>query len=93
MVRPCKKRCIRHQQNIRFFKPAGVPARELEFIEIQADELEAMRLVDVENMDQEQAAERMQISRATVGRLLARGRTKLVTSIVTGKGFAIANTV
>ena len=64
------------------FKPIGIPAKDLPKIELQEDELEALRLCDLEDLTQEEAGLRMGISRGTVQRLLESGRKKVVKSIV-----------
>ena len=66
-----------------------VPA-ELERVILSRDEIEAMYLCDAENLSQEEAGQRMGISRGTVQRLLAQGRKKTVEAIVLGKAFSIA---
>jgi predicted DNA-binding protein (UPF0251 family) len=48
-------------------------------------ELEALRLVDKQNLTQEQAAERMQISRGTLWRIMQQARKKLITALNSGK--------
>ena len=68
-----------------FFEPPGWR----EEVIITDDELEAMRLVDYAGMKQEEAAEKMGVSRATVWRLLERGRKKLVEAVLFGKRIRI----
>ncbi len=89
MPRPHCRRWIGHQPPVVLYKPAGIPARILETIEIRMDELEAMRLVDAEGMNQAEAADKMKVSRATVGRLLASGRSKTAAALTSGKALAI----
>lgn len=72
-----------------FFKPAGVPARELEQIFVQVDEIEALRLTDLLGLSQEQAAERLGVSRQTVGRVLEEARSKVADALVNGKALII----
>ena len=71
------------------FKPAGVPARELEQLPLAVDELEAIRLVDLEGLNHEQAASVMGVSRQTIGRVLERGRAKVAEALVGGKAILI----
>lgn len=73
------------------FKPAGIPTSKLEKVIIYDDELEAMRLCDVEGLTQEQAGEKMGISRGTVQRLLESGRRKLITAIIDKKAVLFQN--
>ncbi len=56
---------------------------------LQASELEAMRLVDSEGLDQEEAGQRMEISRGTVWRLLQSGRKKVVTALTENRPLTI----
>ena len=66
------------------FKPTGTPLCDLEKIQLQVDELEALRLCDLEGLAQEQAGQRMGVSRGTVQRLLASGRKKTTRALVNG---------
>ena len=72
-----------------FFKPSGIPLAALEVIDLGHDELEAMRLCDFEDLDQEQAAGKMNISRGTVQRLLYSGRKKILDAVVNAKALKI----
>lgn len=71
------------------FKPAGIPARELEEVVVTLDELEAIRLADVEGLYQEAAAARMAVSRPTFGRILDGARRKVADALVRGKALRI----
>lgn len=73
------------------YKPAGTPLKELEMVMLEHDELEALYLCDGQEMNQEQAGEKMGVSRGTVQRLLSRGRKKLVTSLVGMKALAMSS--
>ena len=66
-------------------KPHGVPASDLDAIELQLDELEAIRLGDMDGLYQEEAAAEMGISRATFGRLIGQARRKVANALVNGK--------
>ena len=72
-----------------FFKPQGVPMGNVEIVELSADELEAMRICDIEDLEQEKAAEKMGISRGTVQRLLYSGRKKVAQALLSGKAIHI----
>lgn len=89
MPRPKKSRWIACQPGVSFFKPQGVPMRMLEQVDLEMDELEAMRLADCEGLNQEEAAKRMNISRATFGRIVAQGRQKIADALVHGKAIRI----
>jgi predicted DNA-binding protein (UPF0251 family) len=73
------------------FKPAGTPLTEIECVEIFLDELEAVRLCDLEDKTQEAAGEKMGISRGTVQRLLYRGRKKIIDALVHSKALIVRN--
>jgi predicted DNA-binding protein (UPF0251 family) len=55
---------------------------ELALIRLGPDELEAMRLCDLDDHDQTSAGKRMQVSRGTVQRLLTSGRRKVVSALL-----------
>jgi predicted DNA-binding protein (UPF0251 family) len=67
------------------FKPAGRPGHALEQVTLSLDELEAVRLADLEELYQEEAARRMEVSRQTFGNIVASGRRKLADCVVHGK--------
>jgi len=90
MPRPRLARHVGFNPNVTYFKPAGVRAYELEQITISIDELEAVRLKDYEELDQSQAAEKMNISQPTFHRLLLSARKKLADAVVNGKAINIA---
>ncbi len=89
MPRPLIKRCVGALPRSTFFKPAGVPAQELEQLVITLDEFEAIRLVDREGLSHEQAAAAMGVSRQTVGRVIERARGKVAEALVAGKAISI----
>ena len=89
MSRPCKRRRIRGNPNSNYFKPAGIPIRELKETELEIAEFEAIRLVDFQETSQEKAAEQMQISQPTLSRILASARKKIADSIINGKAIKI----
>ena len=89
MPRPFKSRCINAQPLSVVYKPAGVPARQLEWVTLHLDEFETIRLLDHVGMDQEQAAAQMGISRPTVTRIYASARKKIATAIVLGQAICI----
>jgi len=71
------------------FKPAGCPARQMDWVLMTVDEYEALRLVDGDGLEQAEAAEQMGVSRPTVTRILARARAKLAQMIRSGAALAI----
>ena len=89
MPRPPIERAVGGVPRVTLFKPAGVPGRDLEQLPLAIDELEAIRLVDLEGLSHEQAAAAMGVSRQTVGRVLERGRAKVAEALVDGKAILI----
>lgn len=89
MVRPRKERRCRKFDGDRVMKPRGIPMTEVEVIHLQLDELEAMRLCDVEGLEQITAGKRMRVSRGTVQRLLKSGREKTVRAILESAALVI----
>jgi predicted DNA-binding protein (UPF0251 family) len=67
------------------FKPQGIPARDIEEVVVPIEGLEALRLSDLERLDQETAAARMNISRQTFGRILSEARGLVAEALVMGK--------
>jgi len=82
MARPEKLRTISCMGQRRGFKPVGVPAAELAVETLRIDELEAIRLADLEGLYQEAAAERMGVSRPTFSRILARARSAVARALI-----------
>ena len=62
---------------------------DLEVVVMRAEELEAMKLVDMEGMSQMEAATKMQVSQPTLCRLLMSGRGKVAEALVNGKAITI----
>lgn len=89
MPRPICPRRITHRPPAVYFKPAGIPLRELQEVALAADELEAVRLVDVENLYHTDAAKRMRVSRQTFDRIVKRGRQKIAQALVNGQALRI----
>ena len=89
MSRPQCCRWIAGRPIASVFHPAGIPARKLDEIVLALDEFEAIRLADLEGLYQEQAAERMSISRATFGRILAAAHRKVAEALAHGKTLKI----
>lgn len=89
MPRPCKNRNICHTPDVGFFKPQGVPMRMLDVVALKHDELEAIRLSDLEGLYQADAAERMGVSRQTFGNIIASARKKIADALVNTKAIQI----
>jgi predicted DNA-binding protein (UPF0251 family) len=80
-----KCRRVEHEPEYTCFKPAGVPQRDLDEVILTVEELEAIRLKDMENLEQEDCAERMQVSRPTFVRILNSARAKIADALLRGK--------
>ncbi|HBH87923.1 MAG TPA: hypothetical protein DDY17_10050 [Syntrophaceae bacterium] len=89
MARPRNCRRVACLPESRYFKPRGIPLSALEEINLTIDEFEAIRLADLEGLYQEQAAERMNISRQTFGRIIGSAHRKLAEVLVEGKALKI----
>ncbi|UCF93903.1 MAG: DUF134 domain-containing protein [Desulfobacterales bacterium] len=89
MPRPIKVRHVSCYPEANYFKPRGIPFVELEEIVLSTDELEAVRLADLECLYQEQAAGRMNISRQTFGNIVRSAHRKIADALVNGKALKI----
>ena len=89
MSRPQCCRRIAGRPIASVFHPAGVPVQGLVGIVLTLDEFEAIRLADLEGLYQEQAAERMSVSRPTFGRILAAAHRKVAEALAHGKALKI----
>ena len=74
-----------------YFKPAGIPVRDLEEIPLAADELEALKLCDMDMLYREEAALRMGISRQTLDRVVRSARKKVAGALVHGMALRIGS--
>ncbi|MBP2675092.1 MAG: hypothetical protein H6Q84_1932 [Deltaproteobacteria bacterium] len=89
MARPQCCRRVEGKPVASVFKPAGIPARELDEIAMTLDEFEAVRLADLEGLYQEMAAEKMGVSRSTFSRIVDAAHRKIAEAIVNGKALKI----
>ena len=89
MPRPCRCRRIRCNPDKNYFKPRGIPLDSLEEVNLALDELEAVRLADFEGLYQEDAAEKMDISRQTFGNIIKSAHKKIADALLNGKALKI----
>ncbi len=75
--------------NVTLYKPAGVPGFQMEVVVLTPDEVEALRLKDYEGLDQNAAAEKMNISQPTFYRILSSARRKIADALINGKAIQI----
>jgi predicted DNA-binding protein (UPF0251 family) len=87
MPRPKKPRFVSGYPAITAFQPQGVPPAGEVVLSVEG--LEAIRLSDFERLDQETAAQIMEVSRQTYGRILGEARTIISEALVTGKNLRI----
>ncbi len=89
MSRPSKCRRIGNIPGVTFFKPAGTPLDVLEEICLSLEEAESLRLKELEGLEQEQGAKKMNVSRPTFQRILSSARNKVADAILNGKAIRI----
>jgi predicted DNA-binding protein (UPF0251 family) len=89
MVRPRKCRRVSLNPTVRFYKPQGVPVRQLQTFPLMEEELEALYLADVQAKDHDSAATLMGISRPTFSRILAQARKTVARALVEGAALKI----
>jgi predicted DNA-binding protein (UPF0251 family) len=89
MPRPRRFRRVRFDPSVKYFKPAGIRKSDLEESILTFDEFEAVRLKDLEGMDQIDAAKKMNISQPTFHRLVICAIKKIADAIVNGKSIKI----
>jgi len=83
MPRPRKKRCIKGMPKYKKFGPKGTPG--LDELILKLEEYESIRLMDVEDLTQEECALRMNIGRSTFQRIYKKARSKIGESIINNK--------
>jgi predicted DNA-binding protein (UPF0251 family) len=89
MPRPRLYRRIQFNPNIIYFKPQGVPMRFLEVIELTIEEVEALRLRNMKDLEQEEAAKKMNTSQSTFQRILSSAYKKITEALIEGKAIKI----
>jgi len=89
MPKPKKDRFVLQPPSVAYFKPQGIPLFQLEQVVLGVDEYEALRLVDLEGLQQKDAAERMKVSRATCARILEDAHRKVAEALTAGKAIRI----
>lgn len=89
MPRPFKPRRISAMPKYTYFKPTGIPMPLLDEIVLTVDEVEALRLKDIEKLEQNECADRMNVAQSTLQRILVSAREKLTRAIIEGKALRI----
>lgn len=83
------QRCTNFKPGVYYFKPQGIPMQFLEEVVLMSDEVEAIKLYDVDELEQIDAAKKMKISQPTFARILASARKKITEAIIKGKAIRI----
>ena len=89
MARPQKNRIVACDPTVSYFKPRGLPLRQIEEVRLTIDQMEALRLADLEGLSQKAAGEQMGVSRATFGRIVQRARYVVADALVNGKAILV----
>lgn len=89
MPRPRRIRRVYFEPGVTYFKPAGIRLKDMQETVLSIDEFESVRLKDLESIDQEKAAKKMNISQPTFHRLLVEARKKIADALVNGKAIRI----
>lgn len=89
MPRPPKCRRVAFIPGITYFQPAGIPQGQMEEVVLALEELEAIRLKDLEGLEQEDCAARMHVSRPTFARILNAARAKVAEALINGKAIRV----
>jgi len=89
MSKPKIPRCLRFSPSVYYFKPQGIPLRMLEEEILFPDELEALKLYEVDGLEQVEAAKKMKISQPTFARILDSAQKKVAKALVKGKAIRI----
>jgi len=87
-----RNKCKRHISNlpgVTYYKPAGIPLGQMSEVLVTYDELEAIKLADLENNYQKEAAIKMNISRQTFGRIIESAHSKIADALLNGKAIKI----
>ena len=87
--RPRLCRQIRFNPKVKYFKPQGVPMRYLDVVELTTEEIEALRLKNIEDLDQVECAKLMKTSQSTFQRILTSAYKKISQVLIEGKAIKI----
>lgn len=89
MARPRLCRKIRFNPEIKYFKPQGVPLRCLDVVELTTEEIEAYRWRHMYDLEQKEAAGKMNTSQSTYQRILYSAYKKIADALINGKAIQI----
>lgn len=89
MPRPRSCRKIEFNPQVTYFKPQGIPMRDLEVVELIIEEIEAYRLRHLGNLDQKEAAKKMHTSASTYQRIIYSAYEKIADALINGKAIKV----
>jgi predicted DNA-binding protein (UPF0251 family) len=89
MPRPRLCRRVDFDPSVTYFKPQGIPMRNLEVIELTSEEMEAYRLRHINDLEQKEAAKKMDTSQSTYQRILYSAYKKIADALVNGKAIKL----
>jgi predicted DNA-binding protein (UPF0251 family) len=89
MPRPRLNRCVNFTPGATYFKPQGIPLRDLDVVELSLEEAEALRLKNVEGLSQTDSAKEMHTSQSTLQRILTSAYIKISDAMINGKAIKI----
>ena len=79
------RRCIETVPGTTLFGPMNIPPGSVEFLELGVGHVEALRLCDILGLTQEEASEKLGISRRTLWADLKEARLKVASALMEGK--------
>lgn len=89
MPRPRLCRCVRFKPEVSYFKPPRVPMSCLEIVTLSLEEVEALRLKNIENLTQVECAKKMETSQSTFQRILTSAYRKVSKALIYGQAIRI----
>ena len=89
MPRPRLQRRIRFCPKATYFKPQGVPMKNLDVVVLTHEEIESLRLKNIANLNQSECAEKMNTSQSTFQRILSSAYSKMSDAIINGKAIQV----
>jgi len=89
MPRPRICRKISFSPEINYFKPQGIPIKDLQVVDLNVEELEAYRLRYLDDLDQQAAAKKMHVSTSTYQRIISSAYKKIADALINGKAIKI----
>lgn len=89
MTRPKIRRRLQFNPDVDYFKPRGIPLRDLEEVELLPDEIEAVKLYLVDGLDQTESATKMGVSQPTFARIVNSATKKIADALINGKAIKI----